>query len=100
MAYTLLVKKRFTRKIISLLQYLEKEWSKKIALEFEEKLYKRMEQLISHPYMGTPSSSIKGVRSLLITKHNRLYYRIKGNKIEIMNLYDTRRNPKKNRYYP
>ncbi len=49
MAYTLLVKKRFTRKIISLLQYLEKEWSKKIALEFEEKLYKRMEQLISHP---------------------------------------------------
>lgn len=80
MAYTLLVKKRFTRKIIFLLQYLEKDWSKKIALEFEAELYKRMEQLISHPYMGALSVSIKGVRSLLITKHNRLYYRIKGNK--------------------
>jgi hypothetical protein len=34
----------------------------------------------------------------LITKHNRIFYRIKGNQIEVINMYDTRSNPKKNKY--
>jgi hypothetical protein len=34
----------------------------------------------------------------LITKHNKLYYRIEGDIIYMITLFDTRQNPKKNRY--
>ncbi len=98
MAYTVIVKKRFTRKITVLLQYLEQEWGRKTAVAFENKLHKRILQLSGQPYMGKPSEIFTGVRSVLVTKHNRMYYRIQGDCIEIINLYDTRRNPKKNPY--
>jgi plasmid stabilization system protein ParE len=96
MAYTVIVKKRFTKKVTVLLKYLEKEWGKKTAVAFENKLHKRILQLAGQPYMGKPSEVFTQVRSVLITKHNRMYYRIQGDCIEIINFYDTRRNPKKN----
>jgi plasmid stabilization system protein ParE len=98
MAYTIIVKKRFTRKVTLLLQYLEKKWGRKTAAEFENNLHKRIQQLALQPWMGIPSEKIAQVRSILITKHNRLYYRVSSNSIEIINLYDTRRSPKKNPY--
>lgn len=41
---------------------------------------------------GTPSK-IKNVKSVLVTKHNRLYYRIKGDTLQILLLWYTRQNP-------
>jgi plasmid stabilization system protein ParE len=96
MAYTVIVKKRFTKKVTVLLKYLEKEWGKKTAVTFENKLHKRILQLAGQPYMGKPSEVFTGVRSVLVTRHNRMYYRVRDNIIEIINLYDMRRNPKKN----
>jgi len=99
MAYQIIVKKRFTNKVQKVLRYLEKEWSHKVAIEFLLKIDRRIELLATHPYAGASSSSkIKDVRGLLITRHNRLYYKIKGDKIIILNMYDTRMNPKKNPY--
>jgi hypothetical protein len=45
MAYKVIYKKRFNNKLIKLLQYLEKEWSKEIATEFLNRLDKRIETL-------------------------------------------------------
>jgi hypothetical protein len=42
MAYTVIVKKRFTKKVTVLLKYLENEWGKKTAVAFENKLHKRI----------------------------------------------------------
>ena len=97
MAYEIIVKKRFTAKVLRLLIYLEKEWSKTVADNFVAILEGRIETLSRQPYIGTPSG-MKNVRTILISKHNRLYYRIKSNKIEIITLFDTRMDPKKNRY--
>ncbi len=66
----------------------------KFIIEFKN----RLGTLSEHPFIGTPSLVSKPVRSILITKRNRIFHRIKGNQIEISNLYDTRRNPKKNKY--
>jgi plasmid stabilization system protein ParE len=96
MANNVIVKKRFTKKITVLLKYLEKEWGRKTAVAFENKLHKRILQLAEQPYIGKPSEVFPQVRSVLVTKHNRMYYRVQGDCIEIINLYDTRRNPKKN----
>ncbi len=68
------------------------------ADKFIKEIDKRIETLSQQPFIGNLPDESKTVRSILITKHNRLYYRIKGNIIEIINLYDTRINPKRNPY--
>ncbi len=98
MAYKIIVKKRFTNKVVRLLYYLETEWGKTVADRFANKLEKRLDDLSGQPLVGIESETFKNVRSILITKHNRLYYRIKDTTIEIVNLYDTRMDPKKNIY--
>ncbi len=98
MAYQIIVKKRFTNKIVRLLDYLETEWGKTVADNFLKEIDRRLDTLSEQPLMGVVNNNAITVRSILITKHNRLYYRIKVNTIEIVNMYDTRMNPKKNPY--
>jgi plasmid stabilization system protein ParE len=98
MAYQIVIKKRFTNKVQKTLAYLEKEWSHKIAEDFLIKIDRRIDLLTKKPHVGALSSKVKDVRGLLITRHNRLYYKIKDDKVIILNMYDTRMNPKKNLY--
>ncbi len=98
MAYQIIVKKRFTNKIVRLLDYLETEWGKAVADNFLKEIDRRLYTLSEQPLIGVVSNEAKTVRSILITKHNRLYYRIKVNTIEIVNMYDIRMNPRKNPY--
>lgn len=98
MAYQIIVKKRFTNKVQNVLTYLQKEWSHKVASEFLIKIDRRIEMLNTQPFIGMPSSKIKNVRGLLITRHNKLYYTVKDDKVIILNMYDTRMAPKNNPY--
>ena len=98
MAYQIIVKKRFTNKVQKVLAYLEKEWSHKVATEFLLKIDRRIKLLTKQPHVGAPSSKVKNIRGLLITRHNSMYYKIKNDKVIIINMYDTRMNPKKNPY--
>jgi plasmid stabilization system protein ParE len=90
MAYEIVINKRFTNKLVSVLSYLEEEWGSKVAHTFLDTVYARIYALPSHPNIGS-LTSIRNVRSTFITKHNRLYYKVVDNKIVILNLYDTRR---------
>lgn len=65
MAYQIIIKKRFTNKVQKVLNYLEKEWSKKAAADFLLKIDRRIDLLIKQPAIGTPSTKIKDVRGLL-----------------------------------
>ncbi len=98
MAYQIIYKKRFFKKLLKLLDYLKSEWNVSVAEQFIDQLQKRLKTLSKQPYIGVQSASVKSVRSILITSHNRIFYRIKGNVIEVINMYDTRSNPKKNAY--
>ncbi len=98
MAYQIIIKRRFTNKLIKLLAYLEKEWSHKVAANFLQKIDLRIQQLSKQPFTGISSERIEGVRSVFITRHNRLYYKVKGKKVIVLNMYDTRMNPKKKKY--
>jgi plasmid stabilization system protein ParE len=55
-------------------------------------------QITSHPHIGIRSFIADDVRSVLITRHNRLYYRISEQTIEIINIFDTRQDPLKNKF--
>ena len=96
MAYKIIYKKRFNNKLIKLLQYLEKEWGQKVSIDFLENLDKRIETLKHQPFIGKTSEKKPEVKAISITKHSRLYYKFNHNTIIILNLYDTRRNPKYN----
>jgi plasmid stabilization system protein ParE len=98
MAYQIIYKKRFLNKLLKLLDYLRSEWGNKVADKFIIKLQNRLTTLSKQPFIGTPSITVELVRSILITRHNRIFYRVKGNVIEVINMYDLRSNPKKNPY--
>lgn len=98
MAYQVIIKKRFTNKVQKVLAWLNKERSAKVAAEFLEKVDYRIDLLAKQPYSGAPSTKVKDIRGLLITRHNKMYYKVKGDKVIILNMYDTRLNPKKNPY--
>lgn len=98
MAYEVILKKRFTNKLVKVLAYLEKEWSAKEAQKFLTKTDRRLLQLSGQPFTGAPSLKIKDVRAVLITRHNRLYYKVKDKKVIVLNMYDTRMDPKKKKY--
>ncbi len=82
----------------NILNHLITKWSYDIAENFVLKLEKKLETLCSQPLIGIASTSQKNIRSILITKQNRLFYRVKPNQIEILNIFDTRQNPQKNIY--
>jgi plasmid stabilization system protein ParE len=80
------------------LEYLEKKWNYKIAEDFLKTLDKRIDTLKKQPRVGKSSIKKPGIRAILITKHNRLYYKFNADTILVLNMYDTRSNPKKNPY--
>lgn len=90
MAYTIVTKKRFLNKVVRVLAYLESEWSKNVADDFLAILESKLHAIQHHPYIGR-QTGLKNIRSLHVTKHNRIYYRVKGATIAVMNLFDTRR---------
>ena len=78
-----------------MLLYLEKEWGPKSADAFINKLLEKITLIKKQPEIGS-ITVYKNIRSILITKQNKVYYRIENDRIEMINMIDTRRNPEKN----
>ena len=89
MAYQIVTKIRFKKNVTKVPEFLESEWSYKVAEEFLNKIDKKLNILSIHPMIGKFSQKYKNVRGVLITRHNKMYCRIEGNKIIIINLFDT-----------
>ncbi len=94
----IVLKKRYINNLLKVLNYLQAEWGEKVTAEFIARLDKRMLNLLSQPKMGMQSEVVKEVRGILITKHNRVFYKIASTKIIILDIKDTRMNPKRNPY--
>ncbi len=78
--------------------YLLKVWSVDIAARFINIIESRLETLSVFPKIGIASLKEDRVRSIVVTKHNKLYYRVSEDCIEVLNIFDTRQDPKKNKY--
>jgi len=74
----------------STIEYLLIAWNEETAVRFIEITEYKIRQISSHPHIGIRSFHADNVRSVLITRHNRLYYRIISEEIiEIANIFDT-----------
>jgi plasmid stabilization system protein ParE len=79
-------------------EYLLKEWPTDIAVKFVETTQARIETLSIFPHIGIASDKEPGIRSIVLSKHNKLYYRASDKQIEILNIFDTRQDISKNKY--
>jgi plasmid stabilization system protein ParE len=98
MAYKVIVNKRGAKRLMSIIDYLKENWGETVTDDFFDKVEKMLLLLEDSPFVGAPSNKDPSVRRILITKHNRMYYRVKGNTVFILNFFDTRQHPKKNRF--
>ncbi|MDQ6755954.1 MAG: type II toxin-antitoxin system RelE/ParE family toxin [Bacteroidota bacterium] len=79
-------------------EYLLLNWYDSVAKNFNTKLTGTIKLLSQQPNLGSKVKGLTNTRTILITKHNRLYYRIDTDKLIITNILDTRRNPENNRF--
>ena len=97
MVYQVIFKKRFQNKLESLLNYIEKEFGLLVAQRFAKQLDRKFVTLQQQPNIGQSSLFINNTRSIIAGRHNRIYYRIESNRIIILNMYDMRINPRRNK---
>ena len=81
MVYQVIFKKRFRNKLESLLTYIENEFGLLVAQRFAKQLDIKFTTLQREPFIGKPSVYIDNIRSIHLGKHNRLYYKVDGDKI-------------------
>ncbi len=90
--------KRANHRFNAILSYLEDEWGERVTKNFVKKTYGILIILTKFPEIGTLELKDKKIRGILITKHNRLFYRISGNKIILLNFFDTRFGPDRKKF--
>jgi hypothetical protein len=64
----------------------------------KEKLAIAIDKVTRNPSMGKMSRKYKDIRSVLVTKHNRLYYQISDTTITFLELIEMKQSPHRNRY--
>ncbi|MDX2047416.1 MAG: type II toxin-antitoxin system RelE/ParE family toxin [Chitinophagaceae bacterium] len=81
MAYKIVLQKKFIVKSAQVAQWIEKKWSKASADKFVNDLYGKIESLRQTPLAGMASLRKAAYRKLIISRHNKVYYRVKGKTI-------------------
>jgi plasmid stabilization system protein ParE len=79
-----------------IVDYIDRKWSRAIGDKFVAELKERVKVLSKQPFMGMASMKDQSIRSIKVSKHNRLYYRIKDEKLILLNIFDLRQHPDKN----
>mgnify|MGYP001489681139 CR=1 FL=1 len=98
MAYKVVWLKRSIKKLEKIVYYLENNWSKRVALEFLDKINYKVFVISKNPQIGMRSEKKDKVRKILITKQIYLFYTVSNDKIKILTLFDNRQNPGKLRF--
>jgi plasmid stabilization system protein ParE len=79
-------------------EYLATEWGFSVADAFYNKIIQKLDVLQKQPFIGKISKKRPTIRRTLLGKYNILYYRIDGDTVVIINLLNSKRNPKRNPY--
>ncbi len=77
-----------------ILDYLEQNWSPKEILNFTSRTEKVLELISTHPKLFHYSRS-KDIFKCVLNRQISLFYRIRGENIELLLFWDARQDPKK-----
>jgi plasmid stabilization system protein ParE len=98
MAKEIIWTKRANQKFNKIISYLEEEWNESVTQNFVQTTYKILELLSKQPYLGSLENSKHNIRGILVSKQNRLFYRISDDKIILVNFFDTRSKKRSKKY--
>jgi plasmid stabilization system protein ParE len=76
-------------------EYLTKTWGDVVTDVFEQKVSDFLTLLKDFPELGTEEVAEKQIRAFQLTRHTRVFYRLKKEKIIILMFFDVRQDPKK-----
>ncbi len=79
----------------SIQEYIHNKWGASVAKAFEQKTTDFLDILEDFPEIGVLEVADKQIRGFQLTKQTRIFYRIKGERIIILTLFDVRQDPKK-----
>lgn len=91
--YEIIISEQAEKNLDKIVAYLLSEWNVTVKDRFLVKFKKILKLLAINPYLFQVYSIKMQIRRCLITKHNAMYYRIVDNRVEIITIHDTRRNP-------
>lgn len=79
---------------LQVLEYLHDEWSLSVAVEFKERVDAVLRYLSMNPDMGKEEERLQNhIRSYLISKHTKLFYRVVKDELHLIKFFDTRQHP-------
>ena len=85
-----------TEKNYSLIkENIRAEWGNKLEEAFEQKTKDFLDLLKNFPQIGSIEVRDKQIRGILLTKHTKIFYRIKSDKIIVLTFFDVRQDPGK-----
>jgi plasmid stabilization system protein ParE len=84
---------RAVSEFIDLIGYLLEEWGEDITKKFINRLQFVISNISERPELYPATGNRKNVRRCVISKQTSLYYRIRNEKIELITLFDSRKNP-------
>ena len=82
-------------KLDHLIIFFESEWGESVVRAFMKKLYDFLEILSEFPEIGSMQYPEKNIRGFSLTKQISIFYKIDGNQIILLDLFDNRSDPKK-----
>ena len=94
MAYKIIWLPKAEQRYDEIIEWLEQNWTKREIVNFIVRTDEVLELISTNPDLYRKSEK-RNIRQALITKHNLLLYRKKGNKVELMTFFDTRQKPSK-----
>jgi plasmid stabilization system protein ParE len=87
--------KRADAKFDEIIDYLDSEWGEGVTGAFVKKVYDFLDILVEFPEIGTIEHTESKIRGFVIVKQVTIFYKVRGNKIILLNFFDNRRNPKR-----
>jgi len=78
------------KKLDILLDYLEEEWSLKIADNFEKIFGDKLSHIAKYPESCIKSRQFFNLHLCIVTKQTSFLYRINNNEIEVITVFDNR----------
>ena len=90
--------RRANQKLFKIAEYLEEEFGLSSAQSFLIQIIEFLDILANYPNLGTCIDSEKSVYGFVLSKQITIFYRLTETEIIILNLFDNRTNPKKNKY--
>jgi plasmid stabilization system protein ParE len=98
MALRIFWSKRADKKFDNILNHLSTEWGENVTSAFVKKVYDFLDILIEFPEIGSLENAERGIRGFVIVKQITIFYKVSGNKIILLNFFDSRQGPKKKKY--